>query len=53
MCAGDMTLEPLLRLGTEEVQVVNGWGVEHRCRSFESMKGFAERHRYLNTTRIH
>jgi len=53
MCAGDMTLEPLLRLGTEEVQVVNGWGVEHRCRSFESMKGFAERHRYLNTAGIH
>ncbi|TVY49867.1 Oxidase [Lachnellula occidentalis] len=53
MCAGDMTLEPVLQMGTEEVQVVDGWGVEHRCRSFESMMGFAEGHRYLNTTGIH
>ncbi|TVY13531.1 Oxidase ustYa [Lachnellula arida] len=55
MCAGDMTLEPVLRLGTDgdEVQVVDGWGVEHRCRSFESMVGFAEGHRYLNSTGIH
>lgn len=53
MCAGDMTLEPVLQLGTDEVQAVDGWGVEHRCRSFESMMGFAEGHRYLNTTGIH
>lgn len=53
MCAGDMTLEPVLDLGDVTVQAVDGWGVEHRCRSFEAMKGWAEGRRFLNSTGIH
>jgi len=53
MCAGDMTLEPVLELGTDKVQVVDGWNVVHQCRNYDTMMGFAETHRYLNTTGIH
>lgn len=54
MCAGDMTLEPAFELTGEDagVQGVNGWGVEHQCRNYQTMYDFAEEHRYRNASGI-
>lgn len=52
ICAGDMTLEPVFFVGEQRKEVVNGWGVEHRCRSFEGMKAWAEEWRFLNSSGV-
>lgn len=52
MCAGDMTLEPAIEYTEIGRKGVAGWGVEHRCRNYQTMKDFAEEHAYLNSTGI-
>lgn len=52
MCAGDMTLEPAVEYKEIGRKGVAGWNVEHKCRSFQAMKDFAEQHTYLNSTGI-
>ena len=44
MCAGDVTLEPIL---PEEVN--EGWGVEHQCRDYDAIQEFVTARRIGNS----
>lgn len=44
LCAGDMTLEPAEVEGGKRAHSVDGWGVVHQCRNFDSVFEFAEKH---------
>jgi hypothetical protein len=54
MCAGDTTLERAAVVNGQivgEVKV-DGWGVTHQCRDWQSIYSFTAEHRYSNTTGI-
>ena len=45
MCAGDTTLETLRVSEGDTKLSVNGWGIEHRCRSYQTIYEWTEKHR--------
>ncbi|CAI6277560.1 unnamed protein product [Periconia digitata] len=49
MCASDTSLEER----SDEISGVKGWGTTHQCRDFESVKEWAEMHRYSEEKGIH
>ncbi|KAI5370418.1 Putative mycotoxin biosynthesis protein UstYa [Septoria linicola] len=44
MCAGDLTLEWPRTEADGRRFAVDGWGVEHQCKSWDAMADFVERH---------
>ena len=52
MCNADTTLEKARVVDGEIVRGVDGWGVAHECRDYDSIFAFAEAHRSSNLTGI-
>lgn len=40
MCAGDTTLEKVQVKNGQKVMAVDGWGVTHQCRDWQSIYSF-------------
>ena len=53
MCAGDSALEKAVVENGQIVEDVDGWGVEHKCKDFDAIYGFAAERRSNNDTGIH
>ena len=45
MCAADTTLEEMEVVDGEVLDRTDGWGAVHKCRSFEAVFEWAEKHR--------
>jgi len=52
MCTGDTTLEKARTVDGKLVRGVDGWGVTHECRDYDSIFNFAEAYRTRNISGI-
>jgi hypothetical protein len=52
MCAGDTSLERSREEDGKIVQDVDGWGVQHECRNYDTIYQFAKENRSDNRTGI-
>ncbi len=52
MCSGDTTLEKGRTIDGKLTRGVDGWGVAHECRDFDTIYTYAAAHRSRNITGI-
>jgi hypothetical protein len=51
MCCGDTSIENIQAVGG--LAGVSGWGVSHKCHSYQQIYDWAELHRFTNLSSIH
>ncbi len=52
MCHGDTTLEKAKTVDGKLMRAVDGWGVTHECRDYDTIYAYAAAHRSRNITGI-